>query len=59
MSELRDRMDELGWSSPSENPDHQYLMFKWMREATSEIERLQREVESLTRVLNSRTEHLV
>ncbi len=58
MSELQDRMDAVGWSSPSDE-NHQHHIFKWMQEATAEIKRLQQEVESLTRVLHSRTEHLV
>ncbi len=57
MSELQDKMDAVGWNSIDENQRH--LVFTWMLEATSEIERLKEEVKSLTRVLNSRTEHLV
>ncbi len=57
MSDLQDRMDAVGWSFKDEK--HQHRVFTWMMEATREIERLNEEVKSLTRVLNSRTEHLV
>ena len=57
MTELRDKLDVIGWGSPSDN-DYHYDVFKWIQEATREIDRLSKEVESLTRVLNSRTEHL-
>ncbi len=50
-------MDAVGWCSTADE-NYQRLIFEWMKEATDEIKRLQREVESLTRVLNSRTEHL-
>ncbi len=56
--ELQNLMDGVGWSSPSDE-NHQYRIFKWMQEATAEIKRLQNEVESLSRTLASRTEHLV
>ena len=55
---LQDRMDAVGWSE-DKGDDYRHLVFLWMRDATSEIKRLQAEVKSLERVLNSRTEHLV
>ena len=58
-NELQDRMDTVGWHDQADQKDYNYAVFKWMREATNEIQRLQREVQSLTRVLHSRTEHLV
>ncbi len=58
-NDLQDRMDVVGWHDQADQKDYNYAVFRWMNEATAEIHRLQREVESLTRVLNSRTEHLV
>ncbi len=57
--ELQDRMDTVGWHDQTNQRDYNYAVFRWMNEATAEIQRLRKEVESLTRVLNSRTEHLV
>ncbi len=56
---LEAHMDQVGWHDQADQKDYNYAVFKWMREATNEIQRLEREVQSLTRVLHSRTEHLV
>lgn len=54
---LTELMDERGWA---DNPAaKERATFQWMLEATREIDRLHEEVESLSRTLASRTEHLV
>jgi hypothetical protein len=56
--ELQDRMDTVGWHTQDDQGDYNYAVFRWMNEATAEIHSLRREVESLGRVLASRTDHL-
>ncbi len=58
MSELKDRMAVVGWHNQDDQRDYNYAVFRWMDEATREIEQLRREVASLERVLQSRTEQL-
>lgn len=72
MSSLRELMDDRGWAEGALSKED--ATFSWMKEATAEIERLKREVmdhleseiqeltravESLSRTLASRTDHLV
>jgi hypothetical protein len=59
VSELQDRMDVVGWHDQRDPKDYAHAVFRWMDEATREIKTLRREIESLERVLASRTEHLV
>jgi hypothetical protein len=51
-------MNEVGWHNQNDQKDYNYCVFRWMDEATREIKTLHRKLESLERVLASRTEHL-
>ena len=56
-NDLQDRM-EVCWHNKDDQRDYNYAVFRWMNEATAEIHALRNQIESLERVLDSRTEHL-